>query len=143
MSLISSLIPSFGGAAPVKNGDAAAGQPRQSGANDLGPTVAPRYQVSETPEAYGLTVELPGVAKDGLELSVDHEQVRVVGRRGWTRPEAWTALHRETRETTYELVLDHGRAIDAEKVHAELRDGVLRVSLPKAEALKPRKVTVE
>ena len=36
----------------------------------------------------------------------------------------------------------HGRAVDADKVHAELRDGVLRVSLPKAEALKPRKISV-
>ena len=137
MSLISSLIPSFN--SPVaKTGDAS-----KPGAVDAGHTVAPRYQVAETPEAYGLTVELPGVAKDGLELSVDHEQIRVVGRRPWRRPEAWTALHRETRETTFELVLEHGRVIDAEKVHAELRDGLLRVSLPKAEAVKPRKIAVE
>ena len=137
MSLISSLIPSFNAPA-VKTGDAS-----KAGGSDLGPTVVPRYQVAETPEAYGLTVELPGVARDTLELSVDHEQIRVVGRRPWRRPEAWTALHRETRETTFELVLEHGRAIDAEKVHAELRDGLLRVSLPKAEAVKPRKITVE
>jgi HSP20 family protein len=134
MSLISSLIPSFN-SPTAKTGEA-------SGASDLGHTVTPRYQVAETPEAYGLTVELPGVAKDGLELSVDHEQIRVVGRRPWRRPESWTALHRETRETAFELVLEHGRVIDAEKVHAELRDGLLRVSLPKAEAVKPRKIAV-
>ncbi len=134
MSLISSLIPSFGSPA-LKNDDA-------SKTGDLGHTVTPRYQVAETPEAYGLTVEMPGVSKDGLELSVDHEQIRVVGRRPWRRPESWTALHRETRETTFELVLEHGRVIDAEKVHAELRDGLLRVSLPKAEAVKPRKIAV-
>lgn len=134
MSLISSLIPSLGSADSKTEAS--------QGAADFGPTVAPRYDVTETTEAYGLTVELPGVAKDGLELSVDHEQVRVVGRRAWSKPEAWTALHRETREAAFELVLEHGRAIDAEKVHAELRDGVLRVSLPKAEALKPRKIAV-
>jgi HSP20 family molecular chaperone IbpA len=138
MSLISSLIPSFGAAPAEKTNAASSTTP----ATDLGPTVAPRYDVTETPEAYGLTVELPGVAKNGLELSVDHEQVRVVGRRAWTKPDGWTALHRETREAAFELVLAHGRAIDAEKVHAELRDGVLRVSLPKAEALKPRKIAV-
>lgn len=139
MSLISSLIPSFAGV-PEKNTDV--GATTDGATTDLGPTVAPRYQVSETPEAYGLTVELPGVAKDGLELSVDHEQIRVVGRRAWRKPEAWTALHRETREFAYELVVEHGRVIDADKVHAELRDGVLRVSLPKAESRKPRKVVV-
>lgn len=134
MSLISSLIPSFGAAPAVKTESAASA--------DLGPTVAPRYEVAETADAYGLTVELPGVAKDGLELSVDHEQVRVIGRRVWSRPEAWTTLHRETRDAAYELVLEHGRSIDVDKVHAELRDGVLRVSLPKAEALKSRKIEV-
>lgn len=139
MSLISSLIPSLG-AAPAAKSDTAPSN--AAGVAELGPTIAPRYEVTETAEAYGLTVELPGVAKGGLELSVDHEQVRVIGRRVWSKPEAWTALHRETREAAFELVLEHGRAIDAEKVHAELRDGVLRVSLPKAEALKPRKIVV-
>jgi HSP20 family protein len=138
MSLISSLIPaSF--SAPSCKKDSASAAPAVA---ENGPTLAPHHEISETPEAYGLTVELPGVAKDGLELSVDHAQVRVLGRRTWRKPEAWTALHRETREASFELVLDHGRSIDVEKVHAELRDGVLRVSLPKAEALKPRKVAV-
>lgn len=135
MSLISSLIPAFA-SVPARR-DAG---PSATAAAE--PTVAPRYEVAETPEAYGLTVELPGVAKDGLELSVDHEQIRVLGRRAWRKPEGWHALHRESREAAFELVLDHGRVIDADKVHAELRDGVLRVSLPKAEALKPRKISV-
>ncbi|MBC8010114.1 MAG: Hsp20/alpha crystallin family protein [Burkholderiales bacterium] len=139
MSLISSLIPSFAGA-PEKNSQD--GATTAAASNDPGPTAVPRYQVNETPEAYGLTVELPGVAKDGLELSVDHEQIRVFGRRAWRKPEAWTALHRETRDFSYELVLEHGRVIDTDKVHAELRDGVLRVSLPKVESRKPRKVAV-
>lgn len=135
MSLISSLIPAFA--------TTPASRPAPSGASaGPEPTVAPRHAITETPEAYGLAVELPGVAKDGLELSVDHQQVRVLGRRAWRKPEGWHALHRESRDATFELVLDHGRAIDADKVHAELRDGVLRVSLPKAEALKPRKISV-
>lgn len=138
MSLISSLIPAFA-SAPVARRDAAAASTASATQE---PTIAPRYEVSETPEAYGLVVELPGVAKDGLELSVDHEQIRVLGRRAWRKPEGWNALHRESREAAFELVLEHGRAIDADKVHAELRDGVLRVSLPKAESLKPRKISV-
>jgi len=135
MSLISSLIPTFATTPATRRTEPA-------GAESTEPTLAPRYEVTETPEAYGLSVELPGVAKDGLELSVDNDQIRVFGRRAWRKPEGWNALHRESREAAFELVLDHGRAIDAEKVHAELRDGVLRVSLPKAEALKPRKIAV-
>jgi len=133
MTFFNSLLPSF---------------QRQAGSHDGAtatesiPTVKPRYQVSETPEAYGLTVQLPGVTKDGLEISAEADQLRIVGRRAWKQPEGWAALHRETADAAYELVLSHDNAVDAEKIHAELKDGVLRLSLPKAEALKPRKIAV-
>jgi HSP20 family protein len=105
-------------------------------------TVKPAYHVQETPEAYRLEVYLPGVAKDGLELTAENDEVRITGRRGWTQPTGWTALHRETADVAYELVLTHDHAIDADKIAAELRDGVLNVTLPKHEALKPRKIAV-
>lgn len=105
-------------------------------------TVKPAYNVQETPEAYRLTVNLPGVAKDGLELIAENDEVRITGRRGWTQPAGWTALHRETADVAYELVLTHDNAIDADKIAAELRDGVLHVTLPKHEAVKPRKIAV-
>jgi HSP20 family molecular chaperone IbpA len=59
-------------------------------------------------------------------------------------PAGWTTLHRESAapDAVYELVLTHDNAFDADKVAAELRDGVLRLSLPKIEALKPRKIAV-
>lgn len=132
MSLITSLIPSLS-EKPAQT------QPRTE---DRGPTVSPRYEITETAEAFALVVQLPGVAKDGLELSVDHEEIRLVGRRAWCKPEDWTVLHRETADASFELVLAHDRAIDVDKVSAELRDGVLRVALAKAASLKPRKITV-
>ena len=52
------------------------------------------------------------------------------------------ALHRESVDATYELVLTHDNAINSEAIAAELRDGVLSVTLPKAEAIKPRKIAV-
>jgi len=116
---------------------------RPDGANtDRGPTVRPGYEIKETPEAWGLTVFLPGVAKDALEITAEEGQLRIAGRRGWKQPEGWTALYRETVDAPYELVLAHDGAIDADKIAAEIRDGVLRVSLPKHEALKPRKIAV-
>ena len=115
---------------------------RENGGADLGPTVKPYYEVKETDEAWGLAVYLPGVAKDGLEITAEESQLRIVGRRVWKQPEGWTALYRESTDAPYELVLAHDNAIDPEKIHAELTDGVLRASLPKAEAVKPRKIAV-
>jgi HSP20 family protein len=109
---------------------------------DLGQTVKPAYEIKETPEAWGVTVYLPGVTKDGLDITAEDGQLRIVGRRNWKQPEGWTALYRESADAAFELVLGHDNAVDTDKVAAELRDGVLRVSLPKHEAVKPRKITV-
>ena len=109
---------------------------------DLGRTLKPLYEVKETPEAFGATVYLPGVTKDGLEITAEEGEIRIVGRRAWKQPEGWTALHRESVDAPFELVLAHENAIDTDKIAAELRDGVLRISLPKHEAVKPRKIAV-
>lgn len=133
MSLLNTLIPS------LTRTPAAQDENRPA---DLAHTVKPVYEVKETPDAFGATVYLPGVAKDGLEITAEEGQVRVVGRPAWKQPEGWTALHRESVDAPFELVLAHDNAIDAEKIAAELRDGVLQVSLPKHEAIKPRKIAV-
>ena len=112
------------------------------GSRELGPTAKPLYEVKETDEAYGVTVFLPGVSKDSLDLTAEAGEFRIVGRRSWKQPEGWTAIYRESSDLPYELTLAHDNAIDADNIAAELRDGVLRVSLPKAEALKPRRITV-
>jgi len=132
MSLLNSLIPSS---------NRTLAQSDRSKA-DLGPTVKPLYEIKETDEAYGITVFLPGVTKESLELTAEAGEFRIVGRRAWRQPEGWTALYRESVDVPYELSLAHDNALDAYKIAAELRDGVLRVSLPKAEAFKPRKITV-
>jgi len=112
------------------------------GGNSAEFTVKPVYEINETPEAWGLTVQLPGVARDGLDLTVEENVVTLRGRRTWKQPAGWTSLYRESVDAPYELVLEHGNVVDLDKIHAELKDGVLRVSLPKTEAVKPRKIAV-
>jgi len=133
MSLFNSLIPTISRAgANSGNGSSP----------DIGPTVRPLHEVTETNEAFGLTAYLPGVSKDNIEITAENDRLRIVGLRVWKQPEGWTALYRESSLEPYELVLNHDNAIDLEKIHAEFREGVLRLSLPKAEAIKPRKVAV-
>ena len=128
MSRLQNLVPPFA---------------RRSAARDANEaTVRPWYEIKETPEAWGLTAYLPGVAKDGLEITAEEGVITVRGRRQWKAPAGWTALYRESPEAAYELALTHDNTIDVEKIHAELVDGVLRASLPKAETIKPRKIAV-
>lgn len=113
------------------------------GAQDEGEfTVKPAYELKEANDAWGLTVHLPGVAKDGLELSAEEGLLTIRGRRAWQQPKDWTLLYRESAEAPYLLELEHDNSVNVDKIHAELKEGVLRVSLPKAEAVKPRKITV-
>lgn len=133
MSLFNTLIPSFA-QTPARRQREATGEFR--------PSVKPAYDVKESADAWGVTVYLPGVAKDDLELTADDGEFRVVGRRAWKQPAEWTSLYRESADVPFELVLTHDNAINVENIHAELKDGVLRASLPKQEALKPRKIAV-
>ncbi len=105
-------------------------------------SVKPVYELTESPEAWGLTAYLPGVTKEGLELTAEEGVIAIRGRRTWQKPEAWSSIYRESLDAPFELVLEHDNTVDADKIHAELKDGVLRVSLPKTEAVKPRKITV-
>ncbi len=133
MSLFNNLIPVFN-----RRDERGAAEP----SGEAVPTVKPYYQVKETTDAYGLTVHLPGVTKEGLEITAEEDTLRIIGRRAWRRPESWAQLHRESVDTSFELVLGHEHTIDVDKIHAELKDGVLRLALPKTEAIKPRKIAV-
>jgi HSP20 family protein len=135
MSILNQIVPRLSRTLTRRpQGDAAAAEPEF--------TVKPAYEITENDEAWGLTVHLPGVTKEGLEVTAEEGSIKVRGRRAWQKPESWTAIYRESVEAPYELVLEHDNTVDADKIHAELKDGVLRVSLPKAEAIKPRKIAI-
>lgn len=132
MSVLNALLPRR------SRGETPAGRPEVSTTG----TVAPFYKINETDEAYELHVFLPGVTKEGLELSLEKGEISIVARREWKKPEGWTPLYREIRTADFALTFRHDNTFDPERVRAEIKDGVLRVTLPKAEAVKPRKIQV-
>jgi HSP20 family molecular chaperone IbpA len=131
MSLLTSIVPGFSRSV-AQNGDA----------KPASPAVKPLYEIKETNEAYGLTVQLPGVAKDGLTITSEEGVLTIRGERGWKRPTGWTSLYRESTDLPFELALQYDNAVNVDNIQAELRDGVLQVALPKSEARKPRKIAV-
>ena len=103
--------------------------------------VAPGVDIFETPEGYVLQAEMPGVNRDGLEITVEGTELSIVGRRA-AESESGDALVRERLRADYRRVFELDPAIDATKVSAKIEQGVLTLTLPKSERVKPRKIAV-
>jgi len=101
----------------------------------------PSGDVEETDEGYVVEVELPGVKKDDIELSLEGRRLRVEGVR--KEKERTGILRRRTRAVgrfRYEIVLPG--PVDEERVSASLGDGVLTVLVPKAASERQRRIRV-
>lgn len=104
--------------------------------------IAPNVNIFETQEGYVLQAEMPGVGKDGLEITLEGTEITITGRRA---PETISGepLFRERNTADYRRVFELDPAIDTSKVSAKINQGVLTVTLPKSERVKPRKITVD
>jgi HSP20 family protein len=103
--------------------------------------ITPVASVVEDGDAYMLNVEMPGVNKEGLEISVENNELAIVGRRSLPQIEG-TLIHRESRTENFRRVFELDPSIDTSKVSARIDQGVLTLTLPKAEQVKPREITV-
>ena len=104
--------------------------------------VSPGVNIFDTKDGYVLEAEMPGVNKDGLEITLEGNEMTIVGHRGH-EPLPGEALFREGRDTDYRRVFELDPAIDTAKVSAKMDQGVLTLTLPKSERVKPRKIVVE
>ena len=103
--------------------------------------VTPVASVVEDGDAYLLKVEMPGVNKEGLEISVENNELTIIGRRDSAQIEG-TLIHRESRTEDFRRVFEFDPSIDTSKISARIDQGFLTLTLPKAEQVKPRKITV-
>ncbi len=103
----------------------------------------PRYDVAENNEAFVVTVSLPGVDRAGVDISLDNETLSVTGTRKAAIPEGWQPLRRELPEGDYLLNLRLNVRIEESKIAAKVEDGILSLTLPKADEIKPRKIKVD
>jgi HSP20 family protein len=104
--------------------------------------VMPAASVMENGDSYLLQVEMPGVNKEGLEISVENNELTITGRRSMPAIEG-TLIHRESRSENYRRAFELDPSIDTAKIGAKIEQGVLTLTLPKAEQVKPRKIAVE
>jgi HSP20 family protein len=103
--------------------------------------VTPVSSVIEDGDAYILSAEMPGVNKEGLEISIENNELTITGRRSLPEIEG-TLVHRESRTENFRRAFELDPGIDTAKISARIDQGILTLRLPKAEKLKPRKITV-
>jgi HSP20 family protein len=103
--------------------------------------ITPPASVTEIGDGYMLETEMPGVKKDGLEISVENNELTIIGRHSLPAVEG-TLIHRESRPENFRRVFELDPSIDADKISAKIDQGLVTLTLPKAEHVKPRKITV-
>jgi HSP20 family protein len=102
----------------------------------------PDVNIFETKDGYVLEAEMPGVSKDGLEITLEGNEITIIGHRQTEAPTG-ELLFRERRLADYRRVFELDPAVDTSKVSAKMEQGVLTLTLPKSERVKPRKINVD
>ena len=107
-------------------------------------TQALRPAVNIFEDADGITLEadMPGVSKDRLQLQVERDQLVIEGDVELRMPDGMEALYADIRATRYSRAFALSRELDAEQIDASLKNGVLRLRIPKRAEVRPRKIEV-
>jgi len=102
-------------------------------------TIAPRVDIYETEKSYVLLADMPGVTPDGLDVVAERDELVVRGRveRPTTTPD-----YQEFELADYYRAFSLTEDLDADNTTATLRDGVLRVEIPKSPRTQPKKIPV-
>src|ERR1700761_177855 len=102
----------------------------------------PSTDVYETEDGLTLVMEMPGVVKDGLDVSLEDGVLRVEGRLDFTNYQGLGPVYTEYNVGHYARSFSLSDKVDQDNIAAKLEDGVLTLTLPKAPAARPRRIAV-
>ena len=104
-------------------------------------TWTPAVDVVETDDAFVLVAELPGVRREDIDVEVDDRRLEISGRR-LPVEEGQSFVRMERSYGPFRRSFELDPSIDAGKISAKIEQGVVTLTLPKAEQVKPRRITV-
>ena len=105
------------------------------------PTVTPGVDIYENDDEILLYADMPGVAKDAIAINLENGRLTINGHRSAVGE--GEVQFEEFGEVEYERAFSVPQGIDINKVKANMDNGVLRLHLPKSEAVKPRQIEVQ
>lgn len=105
--------------------------------------VFPLVNLTEDTDRYYVRAELPGMKSENLDIQVAAKSLSISGERTFEEEEAGSKYHRRERdEGQFSRVIGLPGEIDHDNVNAELKNGILTIQIPKAEATKPKKIEI-
>lgn len=111
--------------------------------NDSLQSWMPPLDLRETPDAFIATLELPGMKREQIEVSVHEGVLSVSGERLPSEPSEGCSVYRSERPFgRFQRSVSLPKPVQAEATKATYRDGILTVTLPKAEEAKPKQIEV-
>jgi HSP20 family protein len=102
--------------------------------------LTPKVNIIETQDRYLVEAEFPGVNKDALDVSLDNNVLTIVGRRQADLNA--NLLYRESVAADFRRVFELDPSVDTAKITAKIEQGILTLTLPKTEQVKPRRIRV-
>lgn len=104
--------------------------------------MVPRVDVLEDESGITLLADLPGVPRESLELKVEGDALLVEGTVATPMPQQLQSVYAEVRMPRYRRSFTLSRELDAARIEANLKDGVLTLRIPKQEHARPRRIEV-
>jgi len=105
-------------------------------------TLVPPADIFEDADGICVVLDMPGVAKDRLNVKSDHNGLVVEGHAQISMPEGMNAAYADIRSTHYRRSFGLTGELDTGRTEASLKDGVLTIRIPKRAELKPRRIEV-
>ncbi|WP_370303154.1 Hsp20/alpha crystallin family protein [Pseudooceanicola sp.] len=102
----------------------------------------PLADIVETGDGVQLMLEMPGVSRDELDVTLEKRVLTIRGKVHPTAPDKLDLVHAEYGEGDYERSFSMSQDFDPDKIEASLSNGILTLTLPRAEAAKPKKIEV-
>jgi HSP20 family molecular chaperone IbpA len=102
----------------------------------------PTTDIYETDAELIMLLEMPGVDRDNIEVSIENGVLTVEGKINFDKYEGLQPIYSEYNIGPYRRTFRISNRIDQEKIGAEIRDGVVTLKLPKAEEAQPRRIEV-
>ena len=103
----------------------------------------PRVDICETKDAIVLLADMPGVDEKSVDITLEKNVLTLSGKVEPVAHEGYRAVYAEYEAGDYERAFTLSDEIDRDKIVATVKNGVLRLELPKAEKVKPKKISIQ